>query len=334
MALEPVTVRIKLDNIACYHSGEPGSAEPYMWTVFFKIDGDTVSVDDTLTLQGTATVFGSLGDHGDLGPGGVNDGDTVSIPAGLGDWSTTLTPIPVPSLSISVAGVVGCVVVMLEQDDTSDEAVAAGHAALNEALQSALNDLITHLNINHPSPTDADIQAYTDQVGGQAQDAISNNVSVWDWLTALGNMDDKIGTAVFYQSQTALCRAPVWGFALDQLWEDSGEWRLSGHMGAVIDELEVSCIHKPEGRDDAHHIDTLGGTVFGVDWRLSNIEVIRAIQGGFPFFVTGGDGSRSQLVVEKHWISTENPTGLFLATTSDASKADNLLSLPTCGPLS
>ena len=73
-------------------------------------------------------------------------------------------------------------------------------------MQSALDDLIPTLNFNHQSPTDAEIQSLTDKVGKRVQDAISDNVSVWDWLKALGNEDDKIGGAVFYQSQTSLCR--------------------------------------------------------------------------------------------------------------------------------
>lgn len=334
MALEPVPVRITLDTIDCYDNGELGSAEPYMWTAFFKIDGDTVTVNAQLTLEGAATVVATPGNHGDLGPGGVNNGDTVTIPTSLGQFFTTLTPIPVPSQGTSVSGVVGAVVIMLEQDDTPDAAVAAGHAELNAALQTALDALIPTLNFLHESPTDAEIQALTDKVGQQVEAAISDNVSAWDWLKAFGNMDDKIGTAVFYESQTSLCRAPLDGFILSQEWDDAGRWGINGHMGAVIEELEVSCIHKPTGNVEGHHIDILGGWTFGVDWRLPNTRVIEAVQAGFPFFVTGSDGARTQVVVEKHWTSTANPTGLFLTTRPDASKPDNLLSLPTCGPLS
>jgi hypothetical protein len=171
MAMQPTPVRIKLDTIHCTDSGEIGSAEPYLWTAFFKIDGDTVTVDNTLTLQGTATVVGTPGNHGDLGPGGVNDGDTITIPPALGEFSTTLTPIPVPSLGTSVSGVLGCVAILLEQDDTPGEAVAKGHDELNSALRSALDGLIPTLKYNHQSPDDDDIKALTDKVGKQVEDA-------------------------------------------------------------------------------------------------------------------------------------------------------------------
>ena len=55
--MEPTPIKLKLTNIHCSDEGDSiGSAEPYLWTVFFKIDGDTVHVNNALTLQGTATV--------------------------------------------------------------------------------------------------------------------------------------------------------------------------------------------------------------------------------------------------------------------------------------
>ena len=45
-------VDITLRNIHCSDEGDgPGSAEPYLWTVFFKVDGDTVSFESG-ALQG------------------------------------------------------------------------------------------------------------------------------------------------------------------------------------------------------------------------------------------------------------------------------------------
>jgi hypothetical protein len=104
-----LNVWIRLDRIHCFDEGDGwGSAEPYLWPVFFKIDGETVSMTDALKLSGTPTVVGTYGNHGNLGNTDVDAGDTIPIPESLGSWKTTLKPIPVPtSLSSLVDDVAG-----------------------------------------------------------------------------------------------------------------------------------------------------------------------------------------------------------------------------------
>jgi hypothetical protein len=51
---------LKLERIRCHDEGDGwGSAEPYLWTVFFKIDGDSVALTESLMLSGHATVVGT-----------------------------------------------------------------------------------------------------------------------------------------------------------------------------------------------------------------------------------------------------------------------------------
>jgi Protein of unknown function (DUF3892) len=333
MNVEPTPVKLKLANIHCFDEGDSaGSAEPYLWTVFFKIDGDTAHVDSSLTLQGTATVVTTPGNHGNLGAHDVDAGDDVPIPPELGEFSTVLTPIPVDGMpDKNISGVIGCIAILLEEDETPAHAVAQGHEVLNQAVQTALDELIPTLNVFHQSPTDADIKALTDKIGKHVEDAISDDVSVWEWLTGFGNEDDKIGTKVFYASQNDICKTVVVGIPLSEEWRNEGHWTISGRLGAVgIDELEVTCIHKPTGNAEAHHIDHLGGVFNGQPWRLTNTEVMGYIQTGIRFHVRGADGSRSEVEVQQHWKSKPNPTGRYLTTVPDATKANNLLSLPTC----
>src|SRR4051812_1199534 len=68
--MEPLFVEFNIDKLKCIDEGDgSGDAEPYLWIVFFKFDGDTVVVDNTngFMLKGTATVIGTPGDHGNLG---------------------------------------------------------------------------------------------------------------------------------------------------------------------------------------------------------------------------------------------------------------------------
>jgi hypothetical protein len=56
--------------------------------VFFKIDGTTVTLTDSLTLSGTAAVAGTYGNHGNLINTDVDEGEDLPIPEALGSWST------------------------------------------------------------------------------------------------------------------------------------------------------------------------------------------------------------------------------------------------------
>ena len=130
MARDILDVWVRLDRIHCFDEGDGwGSAEPYLWPVFFKIDGETVSLTESLTLSGTATVVGTFGNHGNLGDTDVDAGDDLAIPEALGSWSTVLKPIPVPGslsgLIDDVAGTVGVVAVLMEEDNVTDGGAVA-----------------------------------------------------------------------------------------------------------------------------------------------------------------------------------------------------------------
>ena len=137
--MNDLKVDLKLDRIHCYDEGDgPGDAEPYLWTVFWKVDGDTVVVNTDGPappfVQGFPTVVGTPGNHGNLGTSDVDEGDDVSIPAIIGEYHTTMKPIPLttPFGSVTdVGGMLGCVVVLMEEDFTSDDAIQRGHEALD-----------------------------------------------------------------------------------------------------------------------------------------------------------------------------------------------------------
>ncbi|HEV7505817.1 MAG TPA: hypothetical protein VGS07_12985 [Thermoanaerobaculia bacterium] len=224
---------IQLQNIHCFDEGDGiGNAEPFLWAVFFKIDGDTAFIDDNYILQGTAQTFGTQGDHGNLNNTNVNAGDDVAVPTQFG-YGDTLTPIPLmrPIGDITTfGGVVGCVVILLEQDDTSDAAVASGHTEFDIAILAALNQLIPTLNASHQSPTDAEIVQLTSKVSAAVISAIARDTGVLGWIYAGGNMDDEIGSAVFNYSQDELLSAGPSGIQLVQRWRSEGDWLITGHI--------------------------------------------------------------------------------------------------------
>jgi hypothetical protein len=206
MARTPLQVDISLDHIHCYNQSDWGSAEPYLWTVYFKIDGDTVVMGDDLFLHGTATVVTTPGSHGNLGDTDVDEGDDVPVPTAIGEFQTTLKPIPVPdSLGVDdVGGVVGVAVVLMEEDWVSDSGAEAGHAALNTFVQQAIDQLIPTLGVSNPDVTDAEIAALTAHAADAVSDAVQSAQGFWRNVASWLNGDDELGAKTFTFSHDSL----------------------------------------------------------------------------------------------------------------------------------
>ena len=217
MTRTPLRTRLSLDHILAYEEGDGfGSAEPYLWTVFFKIDGDTVVLGDDAFLHGTCTVVGTPGSHANLGDTDVDEGDDVLVPRAIGELLGTLRPIPLADgiqhqlPTVPDAGAVaGVVFVLMEEDQVSDEGAEAGHARLNSLVEEAINGFIlpvgvvgtpedakTKLGVAKQDVSEDDIQALKDRAPGVIQSAIVDAQGTWDNLWSLLDGDDQLGVAV------------------------------------------------------------------------------------------------------------------------------------------
>jgi len=264
-----LNVTFKLDRLHCYDEADgPGNAEPYMWTIFFKIDGTTCRLNESLKLEGIATVLTTPGSHGNLKNTDVDAGDTVPIPATIGYQNMMLLPIPVPDSlkklgTDDIPAFAGCIVVLLEQDNVTDKGAESGHQALNSAIKSALNSIIPTLGFTKQEITDADIKNLSDKVQSCVENAVKNEQSlfenIWSWL----NSDDTIGFRVWkFSGDDLLINNPtvfhqrwqkVWHPGkipvLPGYWEDNGDWELFGSIDSAaipIDPIGVIKV-KPVG---------------------------------------------------------------------------------------
>jgi len=251
--MEAAKVLLKLNTI---HSNDEddgaGDAEPFLWTAFFKIDGDTVFLNEQAKLQGKATVVGSPGDHGNLLNVDVDAGDSVAIPNAIGQFETLLRPIPLQGLvQTGVPGTIGCVAVLLEEDNTSSSAIAQGHQAFTNAVRDGINQLIPQLGFGKTEPTEEDIQAIRNKVKTAVIDAIRNSTSLWSWLSGFGDMDDLIGSRVVTLSQKELLQAGAAGIALHERWQNEGDWEIFGNASAtqviLNEQSDWRWCHKCEG---------------------------------------------------------------------------------------
>jgi hypothetical protein len=226
-------IHARIERLECIDAGESRGAEPYLWTVFFKIDGSTCRVVGGV-LNGTATVVATTGgSHGNLSSESVHSGDLVAIPPHLGEFRTRLYPIafdaPIGSMT-EKGGVFGIAAVLMEQDQTSEDDVNAGRRALTAALQKELDAMIPTLTLSHEEPTPAEIDDMKDRVSAAVHDAVSAEVSVVDWIFGGTDMDNEIGTGFFRFSHASMEGSAGTSFPFEQTWNDDGTWRLSGRV--------------------------------------------------------------------------------------------------------
>ena len=185
----PIWIHLRVDNIVTYLS-EPGAAYPnpqmYLWSVFFKIDGTLAHVHLSKTgwnLQGSAFVTTPGGGHGDL-PGGVQASyeqlEKTPVPFSLGNYVTTLAPFPVPAFSgVTVGGmIVGWLGVLLYQEQTQDNVVAAGLQSLRSGVLVELDELIPTITNNNQTISPDNLSNAESQVTSQIEHAMENAASL------------------------------------------------------------------------------------------------------------------------------------------------------------
>jgi hypothetical protein len=211
---------ISLDQLHCFKMSEFGTAEPYAWTAFFKIDGDTVQVDladdgrPGLFLTGVCTFVATPGSHGDLRDRSVGEGDDVPIPAELGEVRLPLTPMRATQRTglppdFSAPGTVGVVVALLEENLASDAGAAAGRQAFNRAVEQGINDLIPTFGMNKRTPDPGDIKDLIAKVGNAVHDAIEGAQGVGRNILSFFDGDALIDAHVFTADGDALAATPT-----------------------------------------------------------------------------------------------------------------------------
>ena len=156
----------------------------HVWPVFFKIDGATVAVSDAPgsmgKLMGTATVSGTMG----VGPVCVLTPDGAgAIPAEIGQWIDQVVPIPLgPKLGLGpdVGGIFGVALVAVDPGALEDDALLAGHAAFNDAMQTALDDLISKLPPFQADVPPGEIDDLVKSVRAAIKTAVTGAIDFWD----------------------------------------------------------------------------------------------------------------------------------------------------------
>lgn len=186
-------------------------------------------------FAGRATIRTTPGGHGNLGTSSVDAGDKVIVTSAIGHWDTSLKPIPTPAslqnIVADVGGVIGVVAVLMEEDNVSDAGAEAGHAALNGAVEAAIDQIVSGLSLTNQEVTDNDIAALTSGISSVVSDAIQNQQNFFENLWSFLNPDDKIGHKVWFFKHDDLADGGVTEFK--HRWKNEGDWEIFGHITAT-----------------------------------------------------------------------------------------------------
>ena len=253
MSRPTLNLTTALQNVHCFDEGDGiGNAEPYLWPVFFKIDGDSFAVE-SVGLIGFPVIESRNGHHGNLGDTDVDAGDDVPVPPELGEYQTTLKPIPVNDptfkqlIGDDLPGIAGVAAVMMEQDGWPDSLADTGYAALTNAITLAVAQVAAGFQHATHQPTkdeiDAAIATVKQKAAGMVHDAIKGEMSGWQllWYGTFGNNDDTIGSEVWTVTHDDFLHddgstTPVIDFV--RHWDSNeagdGDWQLSGSFTGIV----------------------------------------------------------------------------------------------------
>src|ERR1051325_896652 len=242
MARAAFHLRTQLTDLICHDEADGiGAAEPYLWPVFFKIDGDSFAVD-AVGLIGFPTIKSTNGNHRNLGDSSVGEDDQVAIPAALGTQTTLFKPIPVndPSFRIilgdDLPAIAGVVVVLMEQDGWPNDLAVTGYKALIDAVTLGVAQAAASFQHNAAPPSQADIDEQIGLIKDLAEKMVKGAIlekmsgAQTAWYGTIGNNDDKIGSEVFTVTQDDFVKANT--KASEARWKEpesggDGDWSIT-----------------------------------------------------------------------------------------------------------
>lgn len=255
--MKTLFLKLSLNQLRCHAKPDAWiEGEPYMWNVFFKIDGEGVRMNERFRLEGKPIYHFSAGSHGNLNAGGMGAGDRLGIPKEVGEWKTTLAPLTIPIFEAHISGLVGVVSVLIEQNYVSSKGAEAGRQALNEYICNAIDRAIEgfdprRVDINEVDKSikkyfDAQVREFTANIGNLVGEAVSKSQTLAQNIFSLVKKDVLIGYKVFDFSNKGIEAA---GGNIDFTHRFTGkkvgDWEVRGNVVCNPHEQENNAI-KPK----------------------------------------------------------------------------------------
>jgi len=179
MALQRVTLR--LTELRCITQSESGGSEPYLWVTYFAVGAQPLPFQQGPVATITPAYDAFRADF----PDNVEAGQVMIIPPFLATASFDMD-LDAEHL------LVGCIAVLMEEDDTPDSSIILGRIAYSKEIDKQLNDLVhKRLVAGDSSPLkDEELAAIKDAVKTKVEDAVGSNQSLWNIFT---DQDDNLG---------------------------------------------------------------------------------------------------------------------------------------------
>ena len=181
--MAPQLVTFRLTRLRCIkESDTKGGSEPYLWVTYFALDGRNISqatpvTTDTFPATFTRKEF----------PDNIADGQVINVPSSLSPRSFQVDPGP---LNFMMAG---CITVLLEEDETPEKAIIAGHRAYAKEIHNQLNALVKKRisSVDKSDIKEEEIKVIRGAIESKVKSAVKANLSIGQKL--FDNQDDFLG---------------------------------------------------------------------------------------------------------------------------------------------
>ena len=248
--MKGINIKIKLTDLELIEeTAKRGKSSPYLWGIFFKIDGYAITITPQFRLEGKGIFNFSKGSHGNLGVSTISSGQTIQVPADIGEWKVPLEPFHVPHFEQKVPSVTGLIVVLMEKNNLSYEGAEAGHQAMNRKVEYAVNQALRefdpkNIDLGNVMPS---IQSYfenrladfTKSIKNDITNAVKNKQHLIRNILSYFNPDNLIGQHVWNFNQQQIMDSENQTIDFSHLWktDELGDWKIKGQVTVIDDDV-------------------------------------------------------------------------------------------------
>jgi hypothetical protein len=221
--VQAMDVTLSLTRLRANDSGED-SAEPYIWTVFFKLDADTLaSKEPYVSIKPKIYTV-------DLPFENIHGGEEIQLDNG--DFfphggSEKLILKPLPFVGFEGESRVGLVTVVLERDSSPFNAIRNGHGTLRNAIFDVLERFSQNAMATGHPPTQEDIDGVKAEVRQRVENSIKDSLT--GLTETLTDQDDFIGLMIRIWSLNELINSQQ-VLPFQEQWKKEGNWEIFGQV--------------------------------------------------------------------------------------------------------